>query len=51
MKQFDSNDVMTLHRDMTAVKTLNETSQIADTACPPKVSYFSQKKGYPTNTI
>ena len=25
-KQFNSNDVMSLHRDMTAVKTLNETS-------------------------
>ena len=24
-KQFNSNDVMSLHRDMTAVKTLNET--------------------------
>ena len=25
-KQFDSNDVMSLHRDMTAIKTLDETS-------------------------
>ena len=24
-KQFNSNDVMSLHQDMTAVKTLNET--------------------------
>ena len=29
-KQFNSNDVMSLHRDMTAVKTLNETLESAN---------------------
>ena len=29
-KQFNSNDVMSLHRDMTAVKTPNETSGFSE---------------------